>query len=164
MKRFHIHLSVENLQDSIDFYSNLFNQQPGKVRQDYAKWLLNEPYINFAISARGQTPGVNHLGFQVDSDDELENLRQQAVQAAGDAVVREEDAVCCYANSNKYWTMDPQGIAWEHFITISDAPTFDNAVDDQSANCCVPFNESENETKKQASACCVPEGSNDCCS
>jgi len=164
MKRFHIHVSVDNLQKSINFYSKLFNQEPGKVRPDYARWMLDEPAVNFAISTRGQMPGVNHLGIQVDSDDELEDLKQQAVKAAGDDVIEETGTVCCYSKSNKYWTTDPQGIAWEHFITMSDAPTFDNSADDQSATCCVPLNDSDAGIKKQASACCVPAGNNDCCS
>ena len=110
MKRFHVHLRVEDLPASIAFYSGLFGCPPARLESDYAKWMLDDPRINFAISTRGQTPGIDHLGIQVDSADELDHLNQRLVAAAA-PVKAQQRAACCYAESDKYWTVDPQGIA-----------------------------------------------------
>jgi catechol 2,3-dioxygenase-like lactoylglutathione lyase family enzyme len=115
MKRFHVHVAVTNLEDSIDFYSRLFGQQPSKQQVDHAKWMPEDPGLNFAISARGHTAGVNHFGFQVDSSAELQVIRQFAEASAAVAVLDQNAATGCYAKSEKHWTIDPQGIAWEHF-------------------------------------------------
>lgn len=140
MKRFHVHVSVSKLNDSIGFYSHLFGMPPAVEKPDYAKWMLEDPRINFVISQRGNEPGVNHLGFQVDSDEELLRLRQN-VEAAGLSAIDQIATPCCYAVSNKHWVQDPQGVAWETFHTLGSIPVFgdDNAsvVVDNTA-CCVP--------------------------
>jgi lactoylglutathione lyase len=123
MKRFHVHLHVDDLGRSIGFYSKLFAAEPTRVESDYAKWMLDDPRINFAISTRGSRAGVDHLGFQVDEAGELAELRQRA-QAADLALQDEGLTQCCYARSEKHWVTDPQGIAWEHFHTLGDIPVF----------------------------------------
>src|SRR5207247_9229670 len=114
MKRFHVHVAVKELQDSIRFYSAMFGAQPAVVKPDYAKWMLDDPPINFAISQRSKTLGVNHLGLQADTEDELEGIHANLQQADG-TIVAEKGAHSCYAKSDKYWVTDPQGIAREHF-------------------------------------------------
>jgi hypothetical protein len=123
MKRFHIHAHVEDLQASIGFYSKLFAAAPTRLESDYAKWMLDDPRINFAISTRGGKPGVDHLGIQADSDEELAELKARA-RDADLAMKAEGETSCCYARSDKYWLTDPQGIAWEHFHTLADIPVF----------------------------------------
>ena len=140
MKRFHVHAHVENLQASIAFYSRLFGAEPTRIESDYAKWMLEDPRINFAISSRGGRPGVDHLGFQTDTEDELVELKQRA-RAADMAVLDEGETQCCYARSDKYWVTDPQGIAWEQFHTLGNIPTFgagEGAAQPQEASsaCC----------------------------
>jgi len=159
MKRFHIHVAVDNLQTNIGFYSAMFGQDPAVVKDDYAKWMLEDPRINFAISSRGLKKGVDHLGLQVDSDAELAALREQVANA--DIAARDQpDAACCYANSNKYWTTDPQGIAWETFHTLGDIPTFgaDAKVVVQTGSalanaCCAPAARGTAEPAKRQSCC-----------
>ncbi|MDI4635343.1 VOC family protein [Pelomonas sp. V22] len=144
MKRFHVHVHVQDLDQSIAFYSKLFAATPTRQEGDYAKWMLEDPRINFAISTRGGKPGVDHLGFQVDSEAELGALRERAAQADL-AMADTGETTCCYARSNKHWITDPQGIAWEHFHTLADVPMF-------------------NEAPKAASACCTPKtGAGACC-
>src|SRR2546428_2968416 len=109
MKRFHVHIAVEKLDDSIRFYSSLFGVAPTVVQPDYAKWMLEEPRVNFAISQRGRQPGINHLGFQVDSDAELQAMRGH-LEAADAGLVEQRVASCCYARSDKHCVTDPQGI------------------------------------------------------
>jgi catechol 2,3-dioxygenase-like lactoylglutathione lyase family enzyme len=123
VKRFHVHLAVADLPESIRFYSTLFGVQPAVQKPDYAKWMVEDPRINFAISARGSTPGVNHLGFQIDSDDELRDMRERLARADA-ALTEESGAHCCYAISDKYWVTDPQGIAWETYHTLGEIPMF----------------------------------------
>jgi catechol 2,3-dioxygenase-like lactoylglutathione lyase family enzyme len=115
MKRFHVHLGVNDLERSIGFYSHLFGAEPTVRKDDYAKWMLDDPRINFAISRRGNAVGVNHLGLQVESDDELKAVRGQFAAADATATVDEPGANCCYAKSDKHWVTDPQGVAWEAF-------------------------------------------------
>jgi len=117
MKRFHLHISVNNLDESIRFYSTLFAAKPTVLQSDYAKWMLEDPRINFAISTHRQPVGVNHLGFQVDSGEELRGLHTQ-LQAADSQLIQENEQPCCYAKSDKYWVTDPTGIAWETFHTL----------------------------------------------
>ena len=152
MKRFHIHLSVQDLPKSIGFYSALFGAPPTVQKSDYAKWMLDDPCVNFAISKRGAAPGLNHLGLQVDSNDELLALRQQLSMANIDAI-EQRDTACCYARSDKHWTEDPQGIAWETFHTLDSVPVFNiETTDHQQGNtCCAPFPEL---AKTRASGCC----------
>ena len=138
MKRFHVHAHVDDLKASVAFYSKLFAAQPTRLEGDYAKWMIEDPRINFAISTRGGKPGVDHLGFQTDSDEELVELKERA-RAADMAVLDEGETTCCYARSEKHWVTDPQGIAWEQFHTLDNIPTFsqDSAgVPQQSAACC----------------------------
>jgi len=123
MKRFHVHAHVEDLAQSIAFYAKLFGAAPTRVESDYAKWMLDDPRINFAISTRGGKPGVDHLGIQTDSEEELAALKRQAA-AAELGLEDEGETSCCYARSDKYWVVDPQGIAWEQFHTLRDIPTF----------------------------------------
>ena len=137
MKRFHVHAHVNDLKSSVAFYSQLFAAEPTRLESDYAKWMIEDPRINFAISSPGGKPGVDHLGFQTDSDEELVELKDRA-QAADMAVLDEGETTCCYARSEKHWVTDPQGIAWEHFHTLDSIPTFsqDSAGAPQEAAAC----------------------------
>jgi lactoylglutathione lyase len=139
MKRFHVHVSVPDLAASIRFYSTLFGTEPTVVKDDYAKWMLEDPRVNFAISSRGGRTGINHLGLQTDSDDELEALNAQ-LQRADLATLAEKEIACCYARSNKYWVTDPTGIAWETFHSLGSVPTFDEepAAASSAEACCAP--------------------------
>jgi catechol 2,3-dioxygenase-like lactoylglutathione lyase family enzyme len=125
MKRFHVHVSVKDLPESIRFYSKLFGAEPSVTKSDYAKWMLDDPRVNFAISHNkcGSTTGLNHLGLQVDSEEELSALETRFA-AAGLGGVEEHGATCCYAKSDKTWLQDPQGIAWENFHTLGSVPVF----------------------------------------
>jgi len=124
VKRFHVHVSVHDLERSIRFYSALFAAQPTVKKADYAKWMLEDPRINFAISTRaGRASGIDHLGLQVEDAAELEELGVRAAQADV-AVTAQKGASCCYAKSDKYWTLDPQGIAWESFHTLDSVPVY----------------------------------------
>ena len=146
MSRLHVHIAVDDLDQNIRFYSALFGTQPGVVKDDYAKWDLADPAVNFAISARARNAGLDHVGIQADSTEELKAL-QARLDAAGIAGREQSGTACCYARSDKYWSLDPQGIAWEAFHTLESIPT---------------FNESEAETPAQG--CCVPEiGASNCC-
>ena len=144
MKRFHVHLAVDDLPANIDFYSKLFGAAPSKQRDDYAKWMLDDPRVNFAISQRGHSSGVNHFGFQVETESELEMIRVLAEAAAGDKVIDQGEAQCCYARSNKHWTIDPQGIAWEHYQTLDDVPQYGEDTQVDTGACCVPGQETSN--------------------
>jgi len=123
MKRFHVHVAVKNLAESVRFYNGLFGAPPAVEKPEYAKWLLDDPRISFAISQLERATGVDHLGFQVDSNEELEALREQ-VKAARIAAHDEPGAACCYARSDKYWVEDPQGVAWETFHTLGSISVF----------------------------------------
>ena len=123
MKRFHVHAHVEDLKASIAFYSTLFATPPARVEVDYAKWMLDDPRVNFAISTRGGATGVDHLGIQTDDEEELATLKARA-HAAELPLDDEGHTTCCYARSEKHWVTDPQGIAWEHFRTLEDIPVF----------------------------------------
>ncbi|WP_128002824.1 ArsI/CadI family heavy metal resistance metalloenzyme [Piscinibacter defluvii] len=171
MKRFHVHLHVEDLAQSIAFYSTLFAAEPSRVESDYAKWMLDDPRINFAISTRGARPGIDHLGFQTDDPAELAEMKSRA-ERADMALLDEGETTCCYARSEKHWVTDPQGIAWEHFHTLGNIPVFSEGQPaDAAAACCTPAAAA---TSTQASACCAPaprgkpigipvKSSNSCC-
>jgi catechol 2,3-dioxygenase-like lactoylglutathione lyase family enzyme len=150
MKRFHVHVAVNELAESVRFYSAVFGSAPSVQREDYAKWMLADPKINFAISKRGSQPGVDHLGFQVEDDSELSNMRGR-LEAADRSLVEQTDRSCCYAKSDKYWITDPQGIAWETFHTLASIPVFgeDGKQPQTSSSCCIPTR-----TDKAASASC----------
>lgn len=138
MKRLHVHLRVANLEENIGFYSALFGSAPSIVKPDYAKWILDDPRVNFAISSRGAAQGLDHLGIQAESADELKQLQQRLENAALPSS-SEIGANCCYAKSDKHWTVDPQGIAWESFHTLDAIPTFHTAVEKQADGaCCTP--------------------------
>jgi catechol 2,3-dioxygenase-like lactoylglutathione lyase family enzyme len=135
MKRLHLHVSVNDLDTSIRFYQTLFGADPVVTKPDYAKWMLEDPRINFAISTSRQPVGINHLGFQVDTDEELRGMKAQL--AAADArMIEEVEQPCCYAKSDKYWVTDPTGIAWETFHTLSRIPVYgeDTAVFNHGAS------------------------------
>lgn len=132
MKRFHVHLHVQDIAQSIDFYSKMFAAAPARIEADYAKWMLDDPRVNFAISTRGAAIGVDHLGFQTDDANELGELKARA-RAADMALLDEGTTTCCYANSEKHWVTDPQGVAWEHFHTLRDIPVFSEKAKKTSA-------------------------------
>ncbi len=136
MKRLHVHAHVEDINKSVAFYSQLFAAEPTRVEADYAKWMLDDPRINFAISTRGGALGIDHLGFQTDNADELAELKSRA-QGADMALLDEGQTTCCYARSDKHWVTDPQGIAWEHFHTLDNIPTFSQTRAEKSGGCCV---------------------------
>lgn len=156
MKRFHIHVAVKDLRQSIVFYSKLFGQNPSAERQDYAKWMLEDPRLNFAISSRGHAAGVNHFGFQVDSGEELKSLKVLAEAASEGQVLDQCEAACCYAKSEKHWTVDPQGLAWEHFHTMSEAKEFGQDTANQTGACCIPVKASAQDGTQARAACCIP--------
>jgi len=139
MKRFHVHVAVPDLEKSIRFYSTFFGAEPDVVKPDYAKWMLEDPRVNFAISQRGGSPGINHLGFQVDDDQELTEIHTRL--EAADATVRpEENVACCYARSDKYWVTDPSGVAWESFHSLGTVPYYGaaEAMQEGGSGCCAP--------------------------
>jgi catechol 2,3-dioxygenase-like lactoylglutathione lyase family enzyme len=140
MKRFHVHLHVDDLDKNIGFYSKLFAAEPARRESDYAKWMLQDPPVNFAISTRGAAAGIDHLGIQADNAEELSELKARA-EAADLALLDEGETTCCYARSDKHWITDPQGVAWEHFHTLGNIPV---------------FNEKAQPTTEAAAACCTP--------
>ncbi len=123
MKRLHVHVAVDDLAASIKFYSTMFASEPTVTKDDYAKWMLDDPRVNFAISARGAAPGLNHLGVQVENADELAEMSGRLQKLEAD-VVEEMGTACCYAKSDKYWATDPTGIAWETYHTLDSIPVF----------------------------------------
>lgn len=139
MARFHMHVSVRDLAESIHFYTTLFGGPPQVVKDDYAKWELDDPKVNFAVSARGRRPGLDHVGIQAESDAALAALRGR-LDAAGLPALSQPNTTCCYARSDKHWTVDPQGIAWEAFHHLDSAPTFGapGGSPEGDAACCAP--------------------------
>ena len=140
MKRTHLHVSVDDLAKSINFYSTLFGVSPTVEKVDYAKWLLDDPLLNFAISQRGTKAGLDHIGIQVENDKELTEIKTR-LETADMEMLTQEGMTCCYAKSNKHWVQDPSGIAWETYRTLESAPTFNNAAEraiEESA-CCAPI-------------------------
>lgn len=123
MKRLHVHVAVEDLAKSVSFYSTLFNAKPAVVKDDYAKWMLDDPRVNFAISDRARVTGVDHLGIQTETSEELAELSSR-LKAAGEVTRDQEATTCCYAKSDKAWVNDPQGIRWETFHTFGEATTY----------------------------------------
>ena len=152
MKRFHVHVAVDDLDANIRFYSKVFGAQPSVVKPDYAKWMLEDPRVNFTISNRGVKSGLDHLGVQVESDAELAVLREQ-VAAAEIAALDQPNAECCYARSDKYWITDPQGIAWETFHTLDSVPVYGATKVPEGTACCSPAPTPESEEKK-LNVCC----------
>lgn len=155
MKRFHLHMGVEDLDESIRFYTALFGAPPVKTKSDYAKWMLEDPRINFAISTRAKK-GVDHLGIQAESEAELAELRGR-IQAGHLPVVNEGKTVCCYALSDKSWIQDPSGLPWETYRTMEDAQLFSGSSESSKAACCTPLT-------MAAPNCCEPsEKTAGCC-
>lgn len=159
MKRFHVHVAVDNLADSIRFYSAMFATEPSVQKADYAKWMLDDPRINFAISRRGANVGVNHLGIQVESDDELQHM-QSRLESLQPGLEKEEGVACCYAKSDKYWVSDPSGLAWETFHSLATIPVFGEAESsgepaqpNAKSDCCIPLSIA---IKQADGPCCVP--------
>ena len=142
MKRPHVHVAVSDLDKSISFYSTLFGVTPTVAKPDYAKWMLEDPRVNFAISTRG-TPGLDHLGIQVEDDAELAQVADR-LKAAEAPIFDEGKTTCCYADSDKAWTADPNGLAWETFLTLGEATTYgvsrgvEKAPEEKAVACCTP--------------------------
>jgi predicted enzyme related to lactoylglutathione lyase len=155
MKRMHVHVAVENLQHSIGFYSALFATQPAVIKTDYARWMLDDPRVNFAISARGRQPGLDHLGIQVEDKEELNEVYARLRQAGG-TVIEQGQTSCCYAKSEKSWIDDPAGISWETFFTMGESTNYGDGTGERDARlapaeACVP----EAAPAPAASACCT---------
>jgi predicted enzyme related to lactoylglutathione lyase len=158
MKRMHVHLAVEDLRQSIGFYSALFATQPTVVKPDYAKWMLDDPRVNFAISTRGRQPGLDHLGIQVESQDELHDVCAR-LHAAGGNVVAQGQTACCYATSEKSWIDDPAGIAWETFLTTGETTEYGDGTGGRDARvahakACGSPQDAAKPAPQAASACC----------
>jgi catechol 2,3-dioxygenase-like lactoylglutathione lyase family enzyme len=148
----HVNLSVNDLEASIAFYNSLFASEPAVIKQDYAKWMLDDPRINFAITTRGTRKGIDHLGIQVENDSELDEVYGR-LQSASAPVIEEGATTCCYAESEKSWIFDPEGIAWETFLTRGESPVYgsDAIVDREKASaCCTPAQGAA----KPGSSCC----------
>jgi hypothetical protein len=141
VKRLHVHVAVESVEKSVEFYSVLFAAPPTVRKADYAKWMLDDPRVNFAISARGRSAGVDHLGIQVEAGEELNQVAQR-LQAAGKPLFDQGPATCCYARSEKAWVLDPSGISWETFHTVGESTSYgeESAGVDPGASgpCCRP--------------------------
>ncbi len=160
MKRFHVHVAVKDLPQSVRFYSTMFGAEPTVLKPDYAKWMLEDPRVNFAISQRSQEIGVNHLGMQAETDEELEAIHAN-LRRADDAVVTEKGVHCCYATSDKYWVTDPQGVAWESFRSLGTVPFYGeenrtqqaSCGSDESSGCCSP---KSTERAQAGAGCCAP--------
>ncbi|MEJ2378030.1 MAG: ArsI/CadI family heavy metal resistance metalloenzyme [Pseudolabrys sp.] len=153
MKRLHVHVSVDDIDKAVGFYAALFAAQPAVRKDDYAKWMLDDPRVNFAISTRGRDAGLDHLGIQVESADELKDVYAR-MQEAGGAILEQGHTTCCYAQSEKSWTNDPAGIAWEVFQTTGETTDYGVSVKDgaqiaQAKACCV----SRPDLKEAASSC-----------
>lgn len=156
MKRLHIHMGVENLDESIRFYTALFGAEPVKTKIDYAKWMLDDPRVNFAISTRSGKKGVDHLGIQVDAASELETIRAQ-MSAANISTHGDGETTCCYAKSEKSWVTDPSGIAWEAYHTMEDVQMFSDSMQEAQSACCAPkqsLTPNSCGTTKKTTSCC----------
>lgn len=154
MKRMHVHVSVRDIPDAVRFYSALFEAQPAVVKPDYAKWMLDDPRVNFAISTRGREPGLDHLGIQAENQDELREVHARLHQAGGN-IIEQGQTTCCYAKSEKTWIYDPAGISWETFLTSGEATDYGDSVERgarvaHEKACCVPP-----AAAQPASACCA---------
>jgi catechol 2,3-dioxygenase-like lactoylglutathione lyase family enzyme len=153
MKRMHVHVSVKDLEASIRFYSNLFALEPAVRKSDYAKWMLDDPLVNFAISVRGAPAGIEHLGIQVADEAELEEVYERLQRADG-PVLDEGETVCCYAKSTKSWIEDPQGVRWETFLTTGESTVYGSEAPVAAATaCCIPAKSAAQ--REPAAACCT---------
>ena len=156
MKRFHVHVAVDDLAANVRFYSSVFGMPPTVEKPDYAKWMMEDPRINFAISTHGnRKAGIDHLGLQVDTDEELRETRKQ-IDNAEIAALDHDNATCCYANSDKYWITDPQGVAWETFHTLGSVPMYGESTKQALSKpeaCCAAAPVAAAQTEKPG-ACC----------
>jgi catechol 2,3-dioxygenase-like lactoylglutathione lyase family enzyme len=150
MKRLHVHIAVDDIESSIGFYSTLFASEPTVRKDDYAKWMLDDPKVNLAISRRDRVSGVDHLGIQVESNDELHELANR-LKAAGEQTCDQEATTCCYAQSNKAWVNDPSGVRWETFFTFGQATTYG---EDQEPAAAIAKASSCGAQSQKTSACC----------
>ena len=155
MKRMHVHVAVEDLQQSIGFYSALFAAQPAVVKSDYAKWMLDDPRVNFAVSTRGKQAGLDHLGIQVETKGELNEV-YTGLRQAGGTIIEQGQTTCCYATSEKSWIDDPAGISWETFFTTGESTDYGVSVEDDvlvahAKACCAP---QAAPAAQEASGCC----------
>ena len=146
MKRLHVHVAVDNLPQSIGFYSALFAAEPAVVKGDYAKWMLDDPRVNFAISTRGRKAGLDHLGIQVESADELQEVCARLHKAGGE-VTEQGQTTCCYAKSEKSWIDDPAGISWETFFTTGESTNYGDGTGERVARV----------AQEKQGACCAPQ-------
>jgi catechol 2,3-dioxygenase-like lactoylglutathione lyase family enzyme len=137
MKRLHLHISVKDLEKNRQFYTTLFGSEPTKIKEDYLQWLLDDPYINFAISSGRDKIGLNHLGIQVDSDEAL-NVIEQRLKDGNIVGEKQDGAQCCYASSKKYWVEDPQNIIWENYHTMEQIEVFGGDEFTGGTGCCQP--------------------------
>ena len=153
MKRLHLHISVPDLANAVAFYSTLFDAAPAVIKDDYAKWMLDDPRVNLAISARTRTAGIDHAGIQVESTTELHELAAR-LKAAGSNTFDQEATRCCYASSDKSWVSDPAGVRWETFVTHGEAVSYgeDEVLPEAVAACCGPVVAAPATVAKQA--CC----------
>ena len=152
MTRMHVNLSVKDLNASIEFYNSLFASEPAVIKPDYAKWMLDDPRINFAITTRGEQKGIDHLGIQVENDTELDEVYAR-LQTASAPLIEEGATTCCYAESEKTWIFDPEGIAWETFLTRGESPVYGKdpvKPDNTDTACCTP----QQVSAKPGSSCC----------
>lgn len=161
MKTMHIHVGVDNIEQGVRFYSAMFATQPSKLKDDYAKWELTDPRLNFAISTRSGKKGLDHLGLQVEDDAELTAMREQLTEA-DISTFDEGETVCCYAESDKSWVEDPAGIAWEAYRTMGEAQLFSEQTNESDSACCTPVNIP---VVSAGSDCCEPSDNNNsgCC-
>jgi catechol 2,3-dioxygenase-like lactoylglutathione lyase family enzyme len=163
MKRFHVHVSVEDLAQSVRFYSTLFAAEPTVLKADYAKWMLDDPRVNFAISTSGgdhtdrleigdrtaRRSGISHLGIQVEDEGELAEVYDRLSHAER-PVIEEQGTTCCYARSDKQWIADPQGVAWETFFTYGEATVYGQS------GALTKLGEASGQAPPQPAACCAP--------
>ena len=153
MKRFHVHVNVDQLDQSIRFYTTLFGAAPSVLKPDYAKWMLDDPRINFAISQRGRKAGVDHMGLQADDTAELAAIGAR-LQATDAVALAEQGTTCCYAHSDKFWAEDPQGVRWESFHTHGEATTYAGAPGESGAACCGPATAAASTSCGPGTNCC----------
>jgi len=158
MKRMHLHIAVADLNQSITFYNSLFGAPPTVTKDDYAKWLLDDPSVNFAISTRSGQTGLDHIGIQAENESELVEIKTR-LDAAEMNMVSQEGETCCYSKSDKHWVQDPSGIAWETYNTLESAPTFNGSEANDSeeavaAACCAPAPQAVQFMAKPKSKCC----------
>ncbi len=151
MKRLHVHVSVESIEEAVKFYTTMFGAEPVKQKADYAKWLLDDPSVNFAISAKGQKPGFDHFGIQVDEESELAEVRKR-IGKAELKTFDEGKTTCCYAEADKTWVKDPAGLPWEAYQFMGDAEIFQEAKAEEKSACCAPKETTSAEPKK--TGCC----------